>query len=432
MVKDFTSSNDRVSRMINPAETEDGKYKYSKWAVRSPNQKGLTEFRIFPQVVDGTVVPQYVGLDKVKDNPQDYISDTLMLAEACVCWGEGNCTFLSPKPATLRRAGFTSSPAHMLYWALWEMREKRPAETPAFVHALFRHERGKGTPMQKPRPVLFMQGVLVQHAGQPTKDRDGNPRPWYPVLLQVNQSTAQKELLGKLSTPLDKAKPLSGINNQIGNLLGLDGHCLQIIPRMVKTQTGDQTHYFCEPGRPFVLTAEQAISCFVPWEELLNFPSLEQSIEYIAGSIGTEATVLGLRNTPYRALLSADLMAKADRLTNPPVAIASAPPVEQQQLPYLPPVRQMTPAGPPAMTLEDAVISDKAAPLPPAVQIRGPATLPAAPPPLTLDAAVSDDNRPDDTDDPENDLQPFAGGSMVPDQKTLIASLQKAQSRLGK
>jgi hypothetical protein len=299
MVKRITHNRSRISRMINPATDENGVYKYAKWSVRSPNNAGPVEFRIFPQVIDGEIIPQYVDTDVYKDSPEEYISDAALVTEACVCWGDNYHTFLSPEPSVLREKGLPSTPAYTLYWQLYNLKEDHPTKCPEAIHALFKYERGKGSQLQRPREVLLLQGVLLEHAGKKTTDRDGNVKPWFPVLLQINQSTAQKTLLEGLSTAKDSSKPLSETNNQLGNLMGLDGCSLRIEPKTVKTQTGDQTHYFCSAGPQMVLEADQVKNQFVPWDDLLHFPTVEQNINYIADAIGAEATVLGLKNTPY-------------------------------------------------------------------------------------------------------------------------------------
>jgi hypothetical protein len=426
-MKNMSADRMRVSRMINSSADANGKCKFGKWAVRSPNSKGATEFRIFPAVKDGVVVPQYLDLEKELENPYEHLSDAILVADACVCWGASNSTFLLPKPAELRRLGFSQSPAHALYWSLRDRVKKNPQQTPNYIHALFQRERGRGELMQRPRPIMMMQGVLLVHGGAPTKDRDGKPKPWYPVVLQLNQATAQKELCTKLTTPADPASPLSEANNQLGPLLTLDGFALVVKPQMVQTQTGDQIRYFCERGRRMVIKPEQAVANYVPWEELLNFPDIPTCIQYISDAIGAAATVLGLKDTPYAGYLPEELMARAERLTGKPV-----------------------PAGQPA------VGQKYAAPAPAAPQHQEPMAAPE-PAPLTLDDAVAPAPEDDGTEFPLADEgeehpavaaepvpdclgpesladqgEPFSSTPVVPEQSVLMNALRKAQVHLGR
>lgn len=417
----------RLSRMINPALDAEGKYLYAKWAVRSPNSKGPVEFRIFPQVIDGEIIPQYIDTDVYKDNGEEYISDAALVTEACVCWGENYHTFLSPEPSVLRAAGLPSTPAYTMYWQLYNLKEDRPTECPAAIHALFKYERGKGSQLQRPNEILLFQGVLLEHGGKKTTDKDGNEKPWFPVLLQINQATARKSLLEGLATPKDSSKALSVTNNNMGNLLGLDGCSLRIEPRMVKTQTGDQTHYFTSAGPQMVLADEQVKNNFVPWEDLLHFPEIGQNITYIADAIGAEATVLGLENTPYKPYVPEDVKARAARLSAPtqvavPAAIpavAPAPAVQAVPGPITAPAT-LPPAAP-----APAPVAAAPAPTPAPAPAAAPVVAAPAPAPantLSLDEAVSPD---------EPALEPFAPDKdIVPDQKALMDSLNSAQGKL--
>jgi hypothetical protein len=416
MVKRITHSGNRVSRMINPVKSDAGGLKYSNWAVRSPKGGGATEFRIFPQVIDGTIIPQYVDLEIAKSDPEEYISDAILITEACVCWGENYMTFLGPDPAELREAGLSSTPARTLYWELHTMKEERPTECSAAIHNLFKYIKGKGTLMQRPRDIMLMQGVLIENGGEKCMDKEGkNPKPWFPVILQVNQKTAMDSLLKGLASAKDTSKPLAPDNNMIGNIMGLDGNCLRITPKTVQVQVGTQTHYFCSEGQPFELTNDQVVANYVPWEELLHFPSIEQSILYIAEAIGAEATYEGLIRTPYKDFIPAEIRRTAELLSAPAAPAGAYPPVPATLQPAAP-----APVAAPAPTnTVVAELSPVAAPAP----ITAPLEVAPAPKPkgLTLDDAI--------TPEPAG-LEPFADAGKVPDQDSLMASLQAAQDKL--
>ena len=303
--------------MVNPVVDARGNYKYSKWGVRSPSERGDLVFRAFPAVKEGVIQPQYIDTDVELEDPLGHVSDAVMLTEACVCWG-GRHTFLSPRVSELREAGLSKSPARTLYWQLREMKEKQPTTTPLEVHQLFQYEPGRGSKIKPPDDIVLLQGALLMLNGKPPLADKGDDRPMSPMLLQLNQKTAIKSFLDEgLGKKLDESKPLSVENNRLGAVLSLDGKCLVVTCRKEMTKTGMQNAYSVDPGQALALQEADVKATFVPWDELLNFPSIDTSIQYMADAIGPVAVVLGLTGTPYHSHIPTLVLEQYEKITAP-------------------------------------------------------------------------------------------------------------------
>jgi hypothetical protein len=406
--------------------------KAGTWYLRRPNKEGHMMFRVFPHVVDGSIVPQFIDLDKQFDDTRRHVSDAFCLAETVTFWGTKKFSMITEAPATGEFSGFSQSPAMLFYRAIMDHKDNNPRMCPQEWHDWCKRV-GYGAPLQRPQESLYMKGAIFAEKGKATTDRNsGKPSAIFPAVVMVYQRTGVKDFMNKLTQPLDSLQPLSTANCELGDITDPDnGNLVVITPNLRNNpQTGrEQTYYDVSKGEPFVVDKQDAIRYSVDWEEVLNFQPLPTLIQHIAETFSPEAVNFALGDSVYREYIPASIKRLGAPAEGTSVNIGLATAGSPAVAPAAPAADAMSQVMSAAMVASKEPVST-----PPVVKTANASLPPIKPLPME---APKDDLMQDGEEIPMTfpgqgqDSAMQSAGAAAPSQEELMAALNSAQKNIG-
>jgi hypothetical protein len=136
----------------------------------------------------------------------------------------------------------------------------------------------------------LVQCIALYINGAERKDPEtGKLRRQGPCVFALPMSGAPA-FFDALLTPLDADAPVSYVNNQFGDCFSLtQGRVLQL--KKLPAKANGSSDYVLRLGMQEPLTLAQVTAMYRPWSELVNLPSPEESIRWIAEAFGDPVMV---------------------------------------------------------------------------------------------------------------------------------------------
>ena len=293
-------------------------YKHQAYSVSS---KGHTVFRIFPAPTEGGGFdPQIVPVD---GDPLEGLGNSFAEVETVSWFGKDKLSFITTCSDVDGEENI--SPCLMFYNVVGDFVKaegKKAVKGLPFNKALtiwsgwFGDQKGIAS---LPQTRMLLQGVLIEHAGEPCTNKAGAIAAKVPIVLELNRS-ATISLEDGLVTKANAAEDLSATNCKIGDITSLEGgKAIKVYSYKNKEK---QTRYAVDTNKltdgtdaPAVPLKETLVlSHFVPWEDLLNIQPASWQIEKLVEQFGPEATDFALRDdATYSAMLPEGVAGSFDR-----------------------------------------------------------------------------------------------------------------------
>lgn len=269
--------------------------------------KGCSEIRVVPAVVQGKPQPLFLGKEQSPDN----LSDAFIRVDTVCFFGPGSVHMICPPAAK----GEDKGPVHHFVDFLRSYVENNPRTCPAD----WRRWQGKKEDgdtvkpkdvLGRPSPTLLVQGYLIKHKGEVILSKEGKPTLRYPVVLMI-KSSGYTDFRDKLLAAKDPNAPWGPWNNQLGgDIIDIDrGLTLVVEPYDLVYNNRQQTWYRCSTGEPMPLTMEDVNEVWAPWEDILDCsPDYETLGLRLAKAFNATTVIKVYEKCPvYRQLISANL-----------------------------------------------------------------------------------------------------------------------------
>ena len=135
------------------------------------------------------------------------------------------------------------------------------------------------------RPDLYMVQCLALHInGTSRKDDKGKVR-WQGPCIFVIPASAAADFFDRLTSRKNEDEPLGPKNNDFGDCISLKDGCT------IKLKKLQDNKYVLRTGREIKVSKEMVERVYRPWDELINIPTVEDSIKWIAEAYGDPAMV---------------------------------------------------------------------------------------------------------------------------------------------
>jgi hypothetical protein len=213
-----------------------------------------------------------------------------------------------------------------------------------------------------PFEAILVQCRFKMIASNPIIDSASGHPTWLDRAVLMLPKEVVPEFFPNLKTRYRTTEPLTPENSQIGDPMTWAGGYLSEIekvsrgsgsgPMSVKYRMGP-VRDDRDPDRKIVrepLDPALAQQLWVPWENILKKPVVEDVIEHLADTFTWQAVAFALRGTTYQDLVPEQHLESARAIlpvgASPPVAVQAPPPVAVQAPP--PVAVQAPPPAPPA------------------------------------------------------------------------------------
>lgn len=326
----------------------------------SLNKEGATEIRVVPAIDPTTGQPEALIDPSRGSDMFQQLTNAIAFVDVVTFLGPGSAHMICPT-----YEGERQGPVQYFIGTIQSAVKNDPKGCDDKWLSWCGMGPNKKDVMSNPSSVALLQGYLYTHKGAACTDRDGNPGPKSPVVLQLNRS-ATKELCDKLGKALDPNGQWGSDNNAMGDFVHpQNGRILCFTPYQHVHMTRTQTWYHAEIGSAVIpLTMDDIMSVWKPWDEVINWqPSLTEVGGWLVKAFDASSVVKVFDGHPmYSACITDTVRAMAEREEKqavgrvqtgyagygqpyggyPPVPQAGYPPAPQPQ--YAPPVEQ--PASP--------------------------------------------------------------------------------------
>lgn len=235
----------------------------------------------------------------------DYLSDTVMQSSTLQMFGEQKQTLLSdyaPDSEDARRWGGDTALHVFIRNVLNAVQGKRRSRF-GVTSDMARWADPKQGVLRFPKNSLLMQALIftandrenTDRNGTPLVDDNGNTLPLLAVVSVDGKQTVQA-LLAALVEPSNPGEPLDAItNNKFGGMAEADGNKL-----FLNHATDSQTGYnYLRPSvqlaskgwepTPFPLSEEAIKQLWHPWEDLLQFLTVDEQLHLLASEFGADS-----------------------------------------------------------------------------------------------------------------------------------------------
>ena len=189
------------------------------------------------------------------------------------------------------------TPAKAHYWAIKNGVDDDPRGCPLEWHSWLKWDpNSRGCRVRSPSLHLLFQALLFTSGGEPIKDQDGQAITKGRVIVALNYST-QKEFIERLLKPVDPSNPVSAENNDIGDICSCaGGRIMTLTPPPEDKATLPWT---ASLGDPYPLDPEYVRSMWVPWNDLIRIPTVQESIQRLTELFDDASVDFALRSSPY-------------------------------------------------------------------------------------------------------------------------------------
>ena len=281
-------------------------------AVYSPRMSGHTTFRVFPEPKGNGTADFYPQITPVAGDPMEGLCGSFAEVELIEWLGKDKIAFVT----TTSDVDHTEhqTPARLFYNKINDFvkeESRKAVKGEPFSKALpvwAPWTEGKGI-LSLPQTKMLLQGVLIEHAGEPCKDKNGKVIPRVPVTLVLPRS-ATTDLEEKLVTKVNEGEDISAENSKIGDITSVQqGKAVRIY---AYRNAENKTRYSVEPDfeatpqgnvvKPALpLDPNMVLSHFVPWEDLLNIQTAEWQIIKLLEAFGPEAVDFAFSDDSFYA-----------------------------------------------------------------------------------------------------------------------------------
>lgn len=243
--------------------------KHWRYSLR---KEGVSEIRVVPSVRQDGRIEALIDTSRGDDMYQQ-LSDAVAFFDVVTFLGPGSVSMVCPMVE-----GERVGPVQTLINAIKSAAKNDPKGCDDQWLSWCGMGPNRKDVMSSPANVAMFQGYLYTHKGAPCMDRDNNPSPKYPVLLQVNRS-ATREFCEKLSKPKDPNGEWSSDNNLLGDFTDPEhGRMLRFTPYVTNYNNLTQTWYHADSTDAVVpLDMDDVLAVWKPWDEVVNWnPSLPE------------------------------------------------------------------------------------------------------------------------------------------------------------
>jgi hypothetical protein len=246
--------------------------------------------------------------------------------------------------------------------------------------------------IKEPSELVLVQAMCNQLNGKPITDLStGQPKWLSPGVFAIPRS-AQTVFINELKSRADVTQDLSESNNMFGDFCSLAGGRMLMLKKYKSQEKGVNFKYALKAMEPCPLDIETARAIWVPWEDIIYTPCVEEQIDLLIAAFDGAAVDYGLRDTEYDEYIPDEYRGSskniadgqnikdlqqnlASQMFQHPQAGVQAPPMAPPPPPPAPPMAP--PPPPPAPPAQDNI------PLPPV----GGST--AGPPPVAQTTVTS-------------------------------------------
>ena len=276
----------------------------------SLNKEGATEIRVVPAIDPNTGAPEALIDDSRGTEMYEKLTNAMAFVDIVTFLGPGKAHMICPIIE-----GEQQGPVQYFISAIQNAVKNDPKGADVTWLQWCGMQGGKDV-MSTPSSVVLLQGFLYTHKGSACTDRDGNPGPKSPVVLQLNRS-ATKELCDKLGKPADPNGAWGSKNNMLGDFVDPQtGRILCFTPYQTTHMNRTQTWYHADCGQAVIpLTMDDILSVWKPWDQVLNLsPTLPEVGGWLVKAFDASSVVKILGNHPtYSACVTDQIRMIAER-----------------------------------------------------------------------------------------------------------------------
>ena len=347
-------------------------YKHQTYDVST---KGHTVFRIFPSPIEGKVGefdPQIVPVD---EEPLSGLSNSFAELEIVGWFGKDKLSFVTTCSDVNGEENL--SPAALFYNMIDDFVKSETNKAKVgdevnkalYVWSPWFAKKGIAS---RPQSRMLLQGILIEHGGEPCKNKDGKIEVRVPVVLCLNKS-ATIDMEDKLVTKLEAAEDISAVNSKMGDITSLSGgHAIRVssyrTPENQIRYSVEKNYSLDNAGKPVInppvtLDPSMVLSHFVPWENLLNIRDAKWQVDKIIEQFGPEAADYALGDDPvYGPMLPPSVAGSFERVfgNGGKQQVIQSQVIQQQVVQQTKPVAQVStpPDETPAGFVEAEIVND--------------------------------------------------------------------------
>ena len=153
-----------------------------------------------------------------------------------------------------------------------------------------------------PMSYVCFQVMSSMINGEKVVDERGQAKWGGPYILAIRRS-AMDSFLADIRTKTNPDAPLSLTNNMFGDFCSAAGGCILLL-RKVKSEDARsnsvKANYSLRPmPNAYPLQQDFVENTFVPWEDLIHLPTIEEAIELCAQTFDGQAIDFALRDSVY-------------------------------------------------------------------------------------------------------------------------------------
>jgi hypothetical protein len=285
--------------------------------------KNNTVIRMLPAFDENGKEEVTLNPDGSSDAKEEALGQAFVSLEICNFYKGGRHSFISnvkEEDREGRPAPGGQSPAHKfmrrLRYKLWEQitKKERGYKLDVPEHWLAWHENNIVTDPQ----VQYAVQCMAKEINGEIRLNMKKEAEWIAPAVFLIPSSAFKTFSPKITERRDPNKPLSLTNNRFGDFCSCSGgHLLRLVKYVTKVGKqgmGSGTVYDLLLDDPCPLDVETAAQYVRPWEEILNIPTVEDTIEILANCFEPVALDFAFRGTPYHRYLDATYAGLADTI----------------------------------------------------------------------------------------------------------------------
>jgi hypothetical protein len=174
--------------------------------------------------------------------------------------------------------------------------------------------------LSEPMSYVCFQVMASIINGEKVTDERGQAKWGGPYILAIRRS-AMDSFLADIRTKTDPEAPLSLSNNMFGDFCSAAGGSILML-RKVKSEdarsNSDRASYSLRPmPGAYELQQDYVEKTFVPWEDLIHLPTIEEAVELCAQTFDGIAVDFGLRDSVYEEYIPADYRGLSSDISDP-------------------------------------------------------------------------------------------------------------------
>lgn len=161
--------------------------------------------------------------------------------------------------------------------------------------------------LNKPQQMYILRVLTNFINGEAIKNAAGKPE-WVPGIFAIPKS-AEAMFIQNICTRLNPEEPLTLDNNEFGDFCSCEGGYTVRLKRYDKMENGKRTgtSYSLNRGRLMPIKVDEVASFLEPWDNILEIPTVEESISKLITLFDPVAIDYGFRGTQYDKYIPEDI-----------------------------------------------------------------------------------------------------------------------------